>query len=108
MEHYHFGKLVANDDLPRKNNMYYEKSYDRLGKRVYGIYSYHTLIGFYDIAKNEFIEWAHDIKYSPTTSKQATTLGNYLHHMKQTTYIRATYEQAMQIYAARGYYIELL
>lgn len=83
MQQYRNGMLVATEILPRKNNMHYEQ----YRNNIYGIYSYDTLIGYYDAPNNVIIEWAKTMHYSPTTSKQATTLSNYMKHKYYTNRI---------------------
>ena len=90
---YAYGVMVQTHELPRYNNMWY--SYGDPGTITY-VHSYNTLIGIYDKKENVFIEWAHYMKYSPTTSKQATKVSNYLSGNYQTTIIRASDWQTVE------------
>lgn len=75
MKQYSKGLLVATELLPRKNNMHYQQYGDM---PIYCIYSYNTAVGYYDGANNVIVEWAKLTHYSVTTSKQMTTLCNYM------------------------------
>lgn len=91
---YHYGEKIQTPTMPKKNNMFYRES----GFITY-VYSYQTMIGLFDENTLTFYEWAHDVKYSPTTSKQATTLANWLETQYGAKTKRVTYEEGQYIIA---------
>lgn len=71
---YRYGRIVKNEFLPEHNNTWYYP----INSYLFEFYSYNTMVGFIDFEDNVFYEWAHDINYSRTTSKQVDTLSSEL------------------------------
>ena len=102
MYKYRKGQLVATDRLPMMNNVHYRDI--GIAPIVYEIYSYTTLVGWYDLNSNTIIEWARATHYSKTTSIQMTKLCNRMNNIYGTRRYSISKDGAIKFAQERNYY----